>query len=407
MAGENNVELLQFMAANKQLTSLPLITNIVGDGRSPEAVENLANGRRRRTGSLRSITHPASARHPRRRRADGLGRARPRLPGGLGRLLTKMAKGLHDAKLELWLQVPVGEEKQAFDIDTLSEQVDYFVAALHDQISEEDPPGPIAAQDWFGDWLDAIASYGDPDQWVIALGAYGYDWAEDARRDNQDRLLKCRHHFVCRRHEPRRLRRRGQHRERRAGVQPIIRLHPGRDRSRCGSSTPSVFLNQSPRRPRERLQRAGNQPPGHRRPAALDRAGLDRRAATHQGRPRTRSARAAHQATRSPTSARATSSAWTFRPPTASASVDGPSPSTDLLIDRPTRNSRSTRACITRAQAANTRWRSPSTTDPTRRGRRRCLTSSSEKGATAAFFLSASRRRTIQGSSGASPPRAT
>ena len=64
---------------------------------------------------------------------------------------------------------------------TLADSVDFFVASLHDQVSEEDPPNAIAAQNWYESWLDAItkASHGDTEQWIIALGNYGYDWAAD------------------------------------------------------------------------------------------------------------------------------------------------------------------------------------------------------------------------------------
>lgn len=178
LSGETNVALLQFMAANGHLTLLPVLSNLAGDARNAEAVENLAHG-------------PADAEarfieNLKQRLIDlraggvlidwtGLD---PAYSADLTRLLDHLATGLHSAHLELWLQIPVGEERQAFDLDTLSGPVDYFVAALHDQNSEEDAPGPIAAQNWFAGWLDAIASYGDPEQWVIALGAYGYDWEE-------------------------------------------------------------------------------------------------------------------------------------------------------------------------------------------------------------------------------------
>jgi len=49
---------------------------------------------------------------------------------------------------------------------------------LHDENSDTDPPGPIASQDWLEGWLDTVAAYGKPSQWVVELGAYGYDWAK-------------------------------------------------------------------------------------------------------------------------------------------------------------------------------------------------------------------------------------
>jgi peptidoglycan/xylan/chitin deacetylase (PgdA/CDA1 family) len=52
------------------------------------------------------------------------------------------------------------------------------VAVLHDENSEVDPPGPIASQPWFDGWLQTILAYGKPSQWVVAIGSYGYDWAQ-------------------------------------------------------------------------------------------------------------------------------------------------------------------------------------------------------------------------------------
>ncbi len=178
-SGENDVQLLQFLAANKRLIMLPMMTNLSGDARVPEAVENLAHG-------------PADAQQ---RFIDTLKKQLADINAGgvlidwegidaayendLTAFLAKVADGLHAAHLQLWLEVPVGEERHAYDIDTLSDSVDYFVASLHDQVSEDDPPGPVAAQNWFRSWLDAVASYGEPSQWVISLGNYGYDWPQD------------------------------------------------------------------------------------------------------------------------------------------------------------------------------------------------------------------------------------
>ena len=178
-SGENDVQLMQFLAANKRLILLPLMSNLSGDTRVPEAVENLAHG-------------PAEAQQ---RFIDTLKRQLSDIHAGgvlidwegidaayendLTHFIAKISDALHDANMQLWLEIPVGEERHAYDIDTLSDSVDYFVASLHDQVSEDDPPGPVAAQNWFRSWLDAVASYGDPSQWVISLGNYGYDWPQD------------------------------------------------------------------------------------------------------------------------------------------------------------------------------------------------------------------------------------
>ncbi|MBF0412404.1 MAG: glycosyltransferase [Desulfamplus sp.] len=93
--------------------------------------------------------------------------------------LVKVASALHNQEMELWLCVPMGKQLKLFDLDTLAEHVDRFVAMLHDQNGEFDLPGPIASQEWFNGWFNALVDdYAEPFQWVIALGSYGYDWAD-------------------------------------------------------------------------------------------------------------------------------------------------------------------------------------------------------------------------------------
>ena len=55
-----------------------------------------------------------------------------------------------------------------------------FVALLFDETSDDDSPGPLASRQWFESWLNALLKDGDPDQWIIALGSYGYDWTNAA-----------------------------------------------------------------------------------------------------------------------------------------------------------------------------------------------------------------------------------
>ncbi len=183
-AGEND-ESLRRLLLTKSAVLLPLMTNFAGDGRVPEAVENLAHG-------------PVEAQN---RFIDNLKQRLGEIHAGgvlidwegidaayeedLTKFLTKIADSLHEAGLQLWLQVPVGEERQAYDVEQLADMVDFFVASLHDQVSEEDAPGPVAAQDWLEGWLSAIGSYGDPEQWVISLGNYGYDWSQDTSANSR------------------------------------------------------------------------------------------------------------------------------------------------------------------------------------------------------------------------------
>ncbi|CAF0694726.1 glycosyltransferase [Candidatus Methylacidithermus pantelleriae] len=94
------------------------------------------------------------------------------------RFVELLAAKLHEAGKELWLCVPMGDGIQAWDLNFLSSVVDRFVARLHDENSEKDPPGPIASQPWFEGWLTVALGYGRPEQWITVLGTYGYDWTE-------------------------------------------------------------------------------------------------------------------------------------------------------------------------------------------------------------------------------------
>ncbi len=183
--GDNDVSLLQFMNENKQLTLLPILSNAAGEGRVPEAVESLVRASPEIQGRfVDNLKRRLLDIH-----AGGVlidwQEIDPAAEEKLTDLLVKTAFGLHDAGLQLWLQIPAGEERQVYDLTTLEDSVDFFVASLHDQVSEEDPPNAIAAQNWFGSWLDAVTSHGDPQQWVIGLGNYGYDWAADESERNR------------------------------------------------------------------------------------------------------------------------------------------------------------------------------------------------------------------------------
>ncbi len=184
-SGENDVALLEFMNENKQLTLLPLLSNAAGEGRVAEAVENLARATPEVQGRfVDNLKRRLGEIHAGGVLIDWQG-IDPATEEELTNLLVKTADGLHDAGLQLWLQIPAGEERQVFDLTTLGDSVDFFVASLHDEASEEDTPNAIAAQNWFSSWLDAVASRGDPQQWVIGLGNYGYDWAVDSNAANR------------------------------------------------------------------------------------------------------------------------------------------------------------------------------------------------------------------------------
>ncbi|MHB1015799.1 MAG: polysaccharide deacetylase family protein [Desulfurivibrionaceae bacterium] len=158
---------------------LPVLRNMGGGGGwRPEAAEGLINGPVARQdqfianlkGQLKSMG------------AGGViidwEQVDPSYRAAMTALLDKIASALHADAMQLWLCVPMGRELNVLDLDALAEHVDHFVAMLHDENSETDPPGPIASWEWFNGWLDTMTEYGEPAQWVLDLGSYGYDWAE-------------------------------------------------------------------------------------------------------------------------------------------------------------------------------------------------------------------------------------
>ncbi len=159
---------------------LPILRNLDGRDWQPEAVESLAKG------------SPAE-------RAAFIDRLIARLPPGskgvlvewsqldpaskkeVAGLLGEMASRLHAAGKQLWFTVPTGNDFDSFDLDAISQSADRLVASLYDENSEPDDPGPLASRDWFQGWLKTMMVYGQPSQWVISLGSYGYDWRKDTK----------------------------------------------------------------------------------------------------------------------------------------------------------------------------------------------------------------------------------
>ena len=168
------------LAKEERVVLMPLLRNLgEGDTWLAEAVEALINGPRER--QERFIAHLIEQLHT--MEAGGVvldwQQIDPSYRGNMSRFLATMADALHKERMELWLCVSTGRDLKIYDLDTLSPHVDRFVAMLHDEHAEFDPPGPIASRDFFDGWLSTLVDgYGKPAQWVISLGAYGYDWTE-------------------------------------------------------------------------------------------------------------------------------------------------------------------------------------------------------------------------------------
>jgi cellulose synthase/poly-beta-1,6-N-acetylglucosamine synthase-like glycosyltransferase/peptidoglycan/xylan/chitin deacetylase (PgdA/CDA1 family)/spore germination protein YaaH len=169
-------------AASKGITLMPLLTNLLGDTWQPEAVENLAHGSADRQDRLIAKVLAAL----RDAKAAGVvidwEQIDPAYKKDITALVDKFADALHNEDKELWLIVQPGQDLDYIDFDELSDNVDRFVAALFDETSATDPPGPLGSRSWFEGWLHVLLEGTDPKQWIIALGSYGYDWTVGGKK---------------------------------------------------------------------------------------------------------------------------------------------------------------------------------------------------------------------------------
>ena len=168
----------RLLCVDKGIGFLPILRNLDGDEWQPEAVETLATmspGERGRfLDGLVDRLPPGS---------KGLlvewSQLDPTIKKEVGQLVQELADRLHARGRELWFSVPTGSDFETFDLPAIAAAADRLVASLYDENSESGDPGPLASTDWFEGWLKTMMVYGAPEQWVVSLGNYGYDWRKD------------------------------------------------------------------------------------------------------------------------------------------------------------------------------------------------------------------------------------
>ncbi len=170
------------LCANKGITLMPLLTNLVGDTWQPEAIENLAHGpadrQERFFAKVVSVLRDAKARGV----VIDWEQIDPAYKKDITTFIDKFCDALHNDDKELWLNVQPGQDIDYIDFDELSDNVDRFVASLFDETSDIDPPGPLGSRSWFEGWLRVLMEGGDSKQWIISLGSYGYDWTVGGKK---------------------------------------------------------------------------------------------------------------------------------------------------------------------------------------------------------------------------------
>jgi spore germination protein YaaH len=98
-------------------------------------------------------------------------------PGGAAAypaLLARLRAALRPLGKKLWVTALLSADPAL--VRQLSDAADAVVLMAYDQCWATATPGPVAAQDWLEATLDARLANADPTRYVVALGAYGYDW---------------------------------------------------------------------------------------------------------------------------------------------------------------------------------------------------------------------------------------
>src|SRR3954467_547503 len=164
------------LAAAQSFALMPPPTNLVGDTWQPEAVENLAHSSTERQDrfiqKVLAILNDA--------KAAGVvvdwQQIDPAYKKDIPAFLDRFTDALHYDDKQLWLCVQPGQDLDYIDFEELSDNVDRFVAMLFDETSDVDPAGPLGSRRWFEGWLSVLMDGAETNQWIIALGSYGYDW---------------------------------------------------------------------------------------------------------------------------------------------------------------------------------------------------------------------------------------
>lgn len=181
---EEPAEKVRMLCVRKGIGFLPVLRNLDGDEWQPEAVESLANGS---PGDRKAFLDRLVSRLP--PGTTGLlvewSQLDPGNKAATSVLLRELSARLHAAGKQVWLSVPTGNDFDTIDMEAAAGCCDRMVANLHDENSEPDDPGPVASNDWFQGWLRTMMVFGAPEQWVIGLGAFGYDWRKDTKTVEQ------------------------------------------------------------------------------------------------------------------------------------------------------------------------------------------------------------------------------
>lgn len=100
----------------------------------------------------------------------------PRATQGYAPLLARLRDRLTPLHKELWVTTDLTAEPAL--VRRQADAADAVVLMAYDQCWATATPGPIAGLDWLETNLQAKLGHVDPAHYIVALGAYGYDWPE-------------------------------------------------------------------------------------------------------------------------------------------------------------------------------------------------------------------------------------
>jgi len=94
----------------------------------------------------------------------------------LERFMAQLYARFHPLGLEVSESVPLDDDQ--FNYKTLSSSADYLVLMGYDEHETSSASGPVASQGWLSTNLGERLAQLPPNNLVLALGNYGYDWTE-------------------------------------------------------------------------------------------------------------------------------------------------------------------------------------------------------------------------------------
>ncbi|MGD0469738.1 MAG: glycosyltransferase [Terriglobales bacterium] len=95
-------------------------------------------------------------------------------------LLNELSSDLHAKGMKLYVSVQVRNED--FDYKAISSAVDGVVIMNYDEHFPGGTPGPVASEDWFLDNLQSAVKEIPKEKLIVAIGNYGYDWADKPKK---------------------------------------------------------------------------------------------------------------------------------------------------------------------------------------------------------------------------------